>query len=686
MLKRLDEKYSRMLLNANIKLIAIIPMILLILLQVAVCHLDMVEVIYFAAAIFFNVFIVGAAIVSLLSLTISKFEYYVYSMVFGVSYVIALYFIVYPLMLSHFLVYFTTSFTIIALFILNKNKEKVREYKNDSISRSLFWGLTVIIILVMMLGNSFVNLTPQYTLNQEYFSDNMWNIGNITMAYNSFPMSDIRIEGIDFYYHFFTQIFLSVMKSITGIDSFSIYFYYYPFIIAPMIVGSFIIFARRFLKSNMALTLAFLAFITAYRSAVDTLFYPYNGPLSYVFLFLSGSFFLRSVSSIKTKIIDKNIVLAAVLLIFATGSKGPYAAIFLVGYGVALFISYFTERNIISTTVRGLVLLTSFVVPYFYLFTSIYGPGTILKIVPGFSADSLWNTGWKMIVNSLSGILVYNGAAMLVAIVVYAIVMMTIVTIPIFMLKRLIVSTERKVKYFFAYGVLVTGLVLSNVVAQESNSNQYFYYAAVPVGAIIFFGYIERNFIKRIHLKNIKTTAFVAISSLLLLITCFDIALTSSEYFKTGISNAGYSISRYFVQSDATSNEGDFSDYMYEAAIYIRDNTSEQSLILTDKHKIDDLANSYYYTAFTERQFLIEGYYYAATKEFSYEDYINGNYYLNEDVFEGDITALEKVAVMGYGEIYMIIEKEKLDNIEDIIDNLSIVYENPQIAVYQVVL
>ncbi len=684
MLRRLDEKYSRMLLNANMKFVALIPIIILIALQMAVCHLDAVEVIVFSSVIIFNVFIVGAAIVSMLSLAISKFEFYIYSAVFGVSYIIVLYFIVYTLNLSQFLIYFTTSFSIISLFILNKNKERIREYKKDGISRSLFWVLTVLVIAIMMLGNSFVNLTPQYMLNQDYYPDNLWNIGNITMAYNSFPMSDIRISGLDFYYHFFTQIFLGVMKSITGIDSFSIYFYYYPFVIAPLLVGSFIVFARRFLKSNIALTFAFIGFITAYRSAVDTLFYPYNGPLSYVFLFLSGAFFIRSISSIKTKIIDKNTILSAVLLMLAVGSKGPYAAVFLVGYGFALFVSYFTEKNILATTVRGLILLASFIIPYIFLFGGIYGPGTELILVPGFSADTLWSIGWDGIISTLSDFGIYNGIAMLIAIVAYAFIMLTIVTIPIFVIKKLIINTERKLKYFFAYGVLISGLILSTLLAQESNSNLYFYYAAVPVGAIIFLCYIERNFIKRVHLKNIKTTAFVAISSLLLLSTTLDLTETSVRNFQTGISNAAYSISRYFSQDEQNKDTGDFSDYMYEASIFIRDNTSEQAVILTDKHNINDLANSYYYTAFTERQFLIEGYYYAATKEFGFEDYIDSNFDLNEAVFAGDINAVEKVSVMGFDEVYIITKKEKIDDIEDIIDNLTLVYENLQISVYQI--
>ncbi len=490
--------------------------------------------------------------------------------------------------------------------------------------------------------------------------------------------------GIDFYYHFFTQIFLSVIKSLTGINSFSLYFHYYPFVIAPLLVGSFMVFARRFLNSNIGLTLAFLTFIFAYRSAVDTLFFPYNGPLSYVFLFLSASFFLRSISSIKKKIIDKNTILSAVMLIFAVGSKGPYAAVFLVGYGVALFVTYFTEKNFLATTVRGIIILASFLVPYIYLFTSIHGPGTELLIIPGFSAESLWGAGWDTIVTSLSSLGIYNGAAMLLAIFAYAIIMFAVVTLPIFMIKRLVLGTERKVKYFFAYGVLVVGLALSTIIAQESNSNLYFYYAAVPVGAVILFRYIEQNLSKRVHLKDIKMTVFVVLSSLLIFFSFSDVASYAIVNFKTGIENAAYSVTQYFSEDTDNKLSSEFTDFEYEACIYIRDNTPENSLILSDRHEVIDIPNFYYYSAFTERQFLIEGYKYVASKEFGYEDFINSNYKLNEAVFAGDAVALENVSLMGYDEVYIIVDESSDEGISDLKDGLLLVYDNPQISVYQV--
>ncbi|MCL1831213.1 MAG: hypothetical protein FWG21_07250, partial [Oscillospiraceae bacterium] len=124
------------------------------------------------------------------------------------------------------------------------------------------------------------------------------------------------------------------------------------------------------------------------------------------------------------------------------------------------------------------------------------------------------------------------------------------------------------------------------------------------------------------------------------------------------------------------------TDYEYEAIIWMRDNTLEDSVFVSDRIL---LHNKYmYYTAFSERRCFLEGYVYITSydEDSLYYDEIHKRIEIVDNLYSGscDITYL-KDTMTEYGVDYLIVSSWQHPNLSY---ELEMVYENRDITLYRI--
>ena len=215
----------------------------------------------------------------------------------------------------------------ISCLFLGVKADVIRKERQASI-RSLHWLLfpfLVYFMFLMIITGPFNNALPTKNQSGCYYGDILWWIGNTLSAQRGWPLENFRLSGMPFYYHSFSSLFLAQLNLITGIDVIYLSLYYNGILSVTLYILSLYALFSCYFKNKTVLCYAmFLATLTdgiwQYWYLQKVLFISIGNEYAISFGILT---IILSLNRDEDKTDIKHLYLAAILLMFTTGFKGP---------------------------------------------------------------------------------------------------------------------------------------------------------------------------------------------------------------------------------------------------------------------------------------------------------------------------------------------------------------------------
>lgn len=621
----------------------------------------------------------------------SKLEEFIYSLALGITFTIIQYVIFYMLnipkgvMISIYLMSILSAFEIVYNTVKRKNSLKIsfRFSKKHSILIILLSS----ILLLSLISLSLNNLSPELGGGNSYNQDLLWNIGNASNMVNNFPAEDIRLSGFPLNYHYFMHIHVAVMSQFLDISTFELYTYLSHFHKLALYILSMFLFGEKFLKSSKkALLLVGIYFFTGSLSLTKGIMYslntnyihvlmnPFGFIFSMTFMLLCFSIFIDQAQHKKIEI--NSLVLFLIFLAISCGSKGP-VGILIIG---AFIGSYLLYMIFIRDDYKKLLLKYTLFSLCIFLFIYIFFIGSgkqSLSFELGYFAKStlvgkkvstlLLNIGIPTFVNTIIVILIHFifympfGAMFFIA--------WSIIKLKSF--------KEIEIKSLVVAGYCVCGIFLSYIFRHSGHSEMYFVMSAIP-----FINACAVDFI-----WNISKKKFLKIISVIILIL-------SSVSILTPFSQKTVSAFKKVKAMDTLNLEEPsynfISYYEYEGMKWLRANTNTDDIILGDRHyytkdiEPEDRrpARYFYYSAFSERQFFLEGWAYNTTSE-KYDEQLEYKKHICDSIYNENSTDALNQAIRE-GVEYIILSSFETPDTELQYDNIELVFENRDIKIYKI--
>lgn len=486
-----------------------------------------------------------------------------------------------------------------------------------------------------------------------YHADALYWVENSIALTKQFPPQELRMSGSTLFYHYFASVYVAFANMVTGIDCFSLSYSLYPLGKCLIVFGGFYELARSFFperKKRIFFTAALL-FSTGFENytianyVAHILTLPFGFDLGFAF----GAYFLAFLlkqsnpirDSINTEIIrrkredgtlpadavfvpvaenGKTAVASALSILMCSGHKAPVALIFLVFAGL-LCIRWLFKKETGKALRNGLAALLCFAA-VMIVCVGVFNGAESRVNAGGFShvatlrATPLFSSYEEVALNrsGVSGI-------------------MKTAFLYIFQMGKLVILINPLILFLFVHGIadvikrrtfdyidltliltLGAGLFMGLFNAQEGVSQLYYTLTSYIPG--LMFG-IRHMKVYLAHADPDKRnlTAGIASGLLLMQIMLFMGPGGALEAGWKGFFNAN-SIRYHPDQSDEPASYSlQLSDY--EALKWIRDNTSSDSILVSDRAVICNLDNYMYYGTFSERQMYLEGdrYFYGANIE-----------------------------------------------------------------------
>lgn len=542
---------------------------------------------------------------------------------------------------------------------------------------AVFSALLSALLLLMLVQYALQNPLPAPGAAGTYHVDMLWSTGNLTAVSRRFPAGDIHAVGLDLRYHYFTQALLGWIRQITGLSSFSLTFYYLPLAVAPVFAAGAALLSRRALHSRGWAALFAAALLFSGNAARDFLTAPFSSFLGFGFSFAAVFYFLCALDRLAAGaagLLDWDTALCGLFLFLATGSKGPFAAVCLIAFGTALFCAFFALRTFRPVASRGLFLLACFAAPYVYLFVGTYGPGTGLYHIFGYLALTLYPGRSAAIVSAVSTL--GSGLSWVGLIAMYAVFIALDYPWLVLGLGAAIFTVRRgaapgaflaRVTLLF---LIAWGLFFGTVTSQVGLSNIYFIYFAVPFGIAAAVGAAEdlaaRLSGHRAWRRVVSVTAAV-LAGALMLPAARQLARDCERLWNPPPDN----------RADCVS----YDEYL--GLLWLRDNTDPSAVVATVRFDASAPDNNYYYSAFSERPFYIEGHSYFSTGNADYRRVMEARQNLVLRAWGGDEQALSELAREGVR--YLVVAAARGDSFVPGGALAACVFQNGGFAVYELI-
>ena len=113
-------------------------------------------------------------------------------------------------------------FSIIAIIYWLKKGCPLLDFENKKALKAF------IVVFILLYTMSFLAFQLPYVhategVTTQVYHDQLYHTGNIITLSRSFPNTDIRVYGITFYYHYFTDLVFAMCKHIFGMSAFDLY-------------------------------------------------------------------------------------------------------------------------------------------------------------------------------------------------------------------------------------------------------------------------------------------------------------------------------------------------------------------------------------------------------------------------------------------------------------------------------
>ena len=657
---------------------------LIILLFYQTSFLDIVKYIGFQIV---YVFLPGRLLYRLLRLEFEKSTILVWSYAFGVAASI-IEFLICSYFQSLFFLYFAGPVMgFIELFIMVRKKEY-------SLLPDIFrflpvqvWTIYGFLLLITGFGLTLASPQPELLNNATYFKDVIWMIGNAQALLKGILPYDIRLSGVIFKYHFFGAVYWATINYVTHIDLFTIVYKLYSIGNLFLVTGAVFVLGKTVLKeTRKALFFTWVYFFTNCASITFAARNGYGLFLNVNFVHLTTDpfgfelalpFYLLTavlcIEQLRYKINFGYLAATVMLLFICTGAKGPSG--FMIFGSLLVVIS---AALILRKATLSMALLTTCAIAtslgVYYFFISSPGSSNGLFFRPGFTVENTRIGVWLSKVINNEGITLFLDR---ILIPFHFWCFLPFASVPfvywcIAKIKRLNNCSLIEV---FVGTLAFSGIILSYTLGQYGQSQIYFIMFSIPFIDLIAVVWLSEHYDNGI---SYKFKRFIRNMFILTTITMLSIVYFNVSAGLKGVGQVlGNKPSYPTVSADSISRQE------YQAMVWLRDNTDPASLVAGDKLYIDSEnrdSRHFYYSAFSGRQFFLEGWSYsnATAKETLVPwklNIINGLY---------SSSSVNKKEIMRQNNIDYLVLSRVIHPDSSIFDSqLRRVFENQDVKIYR---
>lgn len=570
-----------------------------------------------------------------------------------------------------------------AVFFLFRSAQKEQNPIRKSNIREDWLPLVCLIFLVS--GIRYVsyyglNLLPSPEQDVTFQTqDILFYIGNAISAKNGFPIEEFRFSGQTFKYHYFGSLYLGTASLLTGIDALKLELCLQWMQATVLATSSFYVLMRRMeIRRRLCLLGMVLLLFTAGAESLVYVTYQYHmykTPFGYDLGLAMGIFFVLYLYLQNTLPKFHRGVFAAMLLSFfaCEGTKAPVAAVLLFFAGTVCFLWLISAGKRTWAFSYGASLMAVFLAVFFGFVSD--GMRTVTANASGLHIDPtghLYACGLGKLYFKWTALGVPEWMGKLAVLLLYFIGcnMAVYCLLPVFVLKS--IFSQKRWLFSFEGCILSTvafGLALTLLTKQTGNSQMYFAMTSFPLATILCMKVWSQG--EGIRNDRIRGKLFYGIFSLLFLagMVCFAQAL-GTYLLSGGRKLAG--------KSDCRPESNSLTFAEAEAYRWVREETPEDSLCVTNLVLNDSQFESFVVGVCTERQMYMEGWRYVSG--YLPQETVDERRRLIRDFFEGKEEAAEEI--LRTGADYIIWVKRYGDNKTEVPDRGSKVFENSAAAIY----
>lgn len=568
---------------------------------------------WIAGLVFFlfqNLFILipGAAVLVVLGLKpISKLELVSFSYGIGYAVNIITYYLVMLSGIKAYAVWVLCLETLLATIVLFKKKNCLTALEEDTAGNIICGVMLGILFLCRFFVYFGVNKIPSAGEANFYTADLMYYIGNSVEMAKECPPMDFRWHIQPYKYHLFGSAQMALMQMVVKIPMVILEFSYG--FIQPCVLLVFSIYSllkRLGLKKVFcALGVYAVLFMTGWEEGTicsymaHLLIVPFGFDIGLAYMLLSVLFYILYLREEK---VNGGILLA--LLLFTavcTGAKGPFGVVLAGAVGIDCAYRFLVKHVYKQTLAVGLCVLVIFLSVFFGVisegFSTVNGANGLDMMPLSIVQDSrVGGAVFRRLPATLP-----QGLRYLLATASYL-----ILAIPgLGMLPPIIFAVRKKINrdvleknIIFVYIIVIGGL-LGLFTSQSGYSQMYFLFAGIPFVAVLvtkaLSGMVGR-------FKNLVAVGMAAVI-LLLGIRGYN---QYQDYYETGSKNLkkGPGTGWQTEQPNLVTYEE------YEAYEWIRKNTDENSLLVSNVMLRPNHGRSFVTGAFSERHLWLEGWEY----------------------------------------------------------------------------
>ncbi|MEG1392882.1 MAG: hypothetical protein RSC60_01260 [Christensenellaceae bacterium] len=582
------------------------------------------------------VLIPGMALVLLICPPKHTLSLLIVSYMMGVALVIAQYYLFYAIGLKDLIVLPMSILSLLSVWVLYKKRSRFQEIKQNNQD---MWALSALLaaLIVLVLFSAIVPSSVPNAATQPYatyYQDMLWNTGNTTSIANGLPVMDLHVEGLTFSYHYFTSVFLAVFKNILNVSSVFLNFKMLPILQIILYAGAlYLLFSLVTKKIGLRVLLVCITVFSSLILLQHLLFFAYATAFSLAFTVLCAYFFIKYIKNMEQcKVGDKNFLLFLIFFAVAVGTKTLFAGVFMAGAGILFLYQIIRRKNTKIMFIHGLLMVAVVGVLYLAMVYGTHGYNG-LQVAFGTPMTMQGQIYFEPLVANLQLAKILSYPLYLIR--NHTMMVTAIVLLLVFVFK----STDKKLPILLL-SMTVVGLAMASVLYQPGLSNILFIEATTPFCVFAVFWCA-----KQIHnSKSLKKGLKIGLLCVVVAATVFGVTTVSRQIAATAQNQV--------VRSQNINPNDGISAYEYEGMQWLKQNTPKDAVIAADRYYFIEgenpaFARYYYYSAFSERQFYIEGYNYINTYQKDFQKIIDTRLATMKAVYAGDDAAIAQLKADG---------------------------------------
>ncbi|HPT69473.1 MAG TPA: hypothetical protein PKW50_04945, partial [Syntrophomonas sp.] len=498
-----------------------------------------------------------------------------------------------------------------------------------------------------------------------YHVDYPWHVGNIAEILHHWYPQDPRLAGFTFNYHIFFYIYMAFIAFISKVSLPAIYFRFYIILFLYFLMGGAYFLASRWFQKREA---GILHIIIVFFLGTALLTWPHNVWLrnffiSPTFLFALLIFFplITEISYGFKKLAPRQLAVILLLIFAISGAKGNFFPVIWAAVLAAVVYALVFRQRSGPLVVLLFSSLAVFLAVFLLIFKGTGSEGINILPLTIVTTTSLY----QYVYNSMAAM--HPGWFTLVIIPLYLILFYSF-RLPVLldrfwqMLRR---PRETELKQVFLLALVLAGCIPAYFLNYRGTSQYYFLFVGWAALNLMAAGYLTALFASR-------GRPLLKIFMILLLLLSVGDTIVTMQY-------QAYSSQKHFALRNKP-----LTPDVYQGLEYLRIETPADAVIASYRSFWLDKENPrfFYYSAFAERRFLVEGWMYMRPvyqmqAQVRYED-MQKLFYTRDQVIAKEIMKRYEIN-------YILVDKKHKQRLrfprEGILEK---VYLNEEIEIYEV--